>query len=377
MNPNEDKNIKAIWNRYQSGTATAEDLALLESWYMQFEAADPETLDAEEVAVRLTQVRNHLPLTTTKKLWPRIAAAASLVLICGTGYYYHLQATKDQLKLEAKVAGIIPGRNKAILKLADGSEILLTEVQQGKIADQAGTAITKNSSGALVYTDKHGNPGTSKLNTVATPRGGKWQVQLPDGTKVWLNAATTLSYPVSFDGQKERQVTLIGEAYFEVSKDKTKPFIVHAEHQDIKVLGTHFNLNAYNDEPAVKTTLLEGSVVVQPLAGSNGARILKPGQQAVLASDNITVNTVNAQATVDWKNDEFRFKNERLNSILRKVSRWYDVDIIYKDKLKTMPTFSGSVSRLDEVSVVLKMLEEASDVHFSITGKTITVKTKD
>lgn len=373
MNHNDQEEISAVWDRYKAGTATGNDLALLESWYMEFEAEEPEQLDAADVEERLAVVRRNLPIQRTYKLWPRFAVAASLVFALGIGYYFYQQPAIDQLKREAAVAGITAGRNKAILKLADGSEIALSDAHSGTIAAQSGTEITMAGNGKLVYTDDH-QGGALKLNVISTPRGGKWQLQLPDGTRVWLNSATTLSYPVTFDGQKERRVELNGEAYFEVAKDKAKPFLVHSARQEVQVLGTHFNVNTYDNEPVVKTTLLEGSVEVRGTPQNRLSKVLKPGEQAALSGQAISIAAVNVRTAVDWKNDEFRFKNEPLNSILRKVARWYDVNIVYEGQITEIPTFSGSVSRFDDVSAVLKMLEEASDVHFSIKGKNIYVK---
>jgi transmembrane sensor len=373
MNHNRQEEIRAVWDRYKAGTATSNDMALLESWYLQYEVEDLVELNENDMEYRLNEVRKNLPQARVFKLWTSYAAAASLVFALGLGYYFYQRPAADHLKKEAMIAGIAPGRNKALLKLANGSEISLTDAKDGTIAEQAGTTVTKLKNGELVYKDADQSKASLTLNTITTPKGGRWQLQLPDGTKVWLNAASTLSYPITFAGQTKRTVELNGEAYFEVSKDKTKPFLVHSIRQNVQVLGTHFNINTYDNEPDVKTTLLEGSVQVTTVGTSKQTRILKPGEQSVLAGQQIQLLKVNALAAIDWKNDEFRFKNESLSSILRKVSRWYDVSIVYKKDFTEMPTFSGSVSRFDDVSSVLKMLEEAGDIHFSIKGKTIYV----
>lgn len=381
MDQNHQEEMKAVWERYKAGVATSDDHALLESWYLDYTPEALVPLNAEEIENRVAAVRLNLPVndaeqpasSKTIRLWPRIAVAAAVLAVLATAFYFYTYPAVD-LKKEAFNAGVVPGRNKAVLRLADGSEISLTDATNGKLAEQAGVTVSKAEDGQLVYTvaDNGEKQPASKMNTISTPNGGQWQVRLPDGTIVWLNAASTLSYPVSFKGERNRTVTLNGEAYFEVAKDKDKPFVVHSEKQDVEVLGTHFNINAYTNEPTLKTTLLEGAVKVN-VAGKTAA-FLKPGEQAVLTAGGIKTAEMNVQLSIDWKNDEFRFKNESLSSILRKVSRWYDVNIIYTSGQHPMPTFSGSVSRFEDVSAILKMLEQAGDVKFSIEGKNIRVE---
>ena len=304
-------------------------------------------------------------------LWPRFVAVASIILIIGVGLFFYLNQQQEK-PLGQYANDVAPGMQGATLTLANGRKIKLTTASKGNLVNESGVSITKSSNGNLVYEIKDPATGQSNaFNTLTTAKGETYQVRLPDGTLIWLNAASSLKYPVSFTKLKSRNVELSGEAYFEVAKDKSHPFVVESNGQQVKVLGTHFNVNAYTDEPSTNTTLLEGSIKVMA-AGS--AVVVKPGQQANLRGNKITIEEVNVNAMVDWKNGKFRFKNEPLPSILRKISRWYDVQIEYQPDPSNTPTFSGSVSRFDNVSAVLKMLEETSDVKFLIEGKTIKVQ---
>lgn len=305
------------------------------------------------------------------RLWSRIVAAASIILIVGVGLFFFLNQQKEE-PIARYSNDIAPGVQSATLTLANGKQIKLTTASQGKLANESGVSISKSSDGHLLYEVQ--DPAIAQkneFNTLKTAKGETFQVKLPDGTLIWLNAASSLKYPVSFAKLKSRRVELSGEAYFEVAKDKNLPFVVESDGQQVQVLGTHFNVNAYADEPGTYTTLLEGSIKILA-AGSTV--VVKPGQQADFKDGRINIVEVTPDMAVDWKNGKFRFKNEPLASILRKISRWYDVEIDDQLDPKNMPTFTGSVSRLDHVSAVLKMLEETSDVKFQIEGKTIKVK---
>jgi len=190
---------------------------------------------------------------------------------------------------------------------------------------------------------------------------------VPDNSKVWLNAASSLKYPSNFAALKERKVELTGEAYFEIAKDKVHPFIVQSGTQAVKVLGTHFNINSYADEPAIRTTLVEGSVSI------NDKTILKPDQQAIASSDGVKVISVNASVYINWKDGIFIFKNENLKSVMRKIARWYDVQVEYRGVEDKSKTYSGSVSKYTDISNVLKVLQDSEGINFTIEGKKLTV----
>jgi ferric-dicitrate binding protein FerR (iron transport regulator) len=282
------------------------------------------------------------------------------------GYFLFHHQPKKQI---ARVHDIAPGGNKAILTLADGSMIDLRAAKNGKLAKQGDMVINKNADGQIVYANSENNASSQNtgFNIATTPRGGQFQLVLADGTKVWLNAASSIKYPVVFNGN-ERKVELTGEAYFEVAHDKEKPFRVISNGQEVEVLGTHFNINAYHDEKSAKTTLLEGSVRISS-EGKN--KMLKPGEQAHFENGDILIADVDVNEVVAWKNGFFQFKDDNIRDIMRQLGRWYDVDIKYEGNLPDRE-FSGTLSRNANLSQMLDILS-FKKIHFRIEGKTIIV----
>ncbi len=353
--------------------------------------------DAERIyrlIVKNPSAKVYTPSFRRDGLFYKIAAAAAVALIFITTSLYIFNNEKENQAKEinkiveiAKPIGkplykndIRPGGNKAILTLADGTKVVLDDVKEGALQKQGNTTIIKLDSGRLAYNTKSGLPMLEKVvqyNTLTTPRGGKYCVTLPDGTIVWLNASTTLRFPIAFDG-KTRKVEVKGEAYFEVAKNEAMPFIVKAGNSEIKVLGTHFNVMAYADDKLLKTTLLEGSVEIVVRKQSAGteeipAVKLVPGQQAQLdANNSITVVEADTKEAIAWKNGFFIFNNEPIESVMQKIARWYDVSVVYETANDTI-VFTGVISREENVSEVLRMLELTEVVHFKIEGKTITV----
>ncbi|TSJ38895.1 DUF4974 domain-containing protein [Mucilaginibacter corticis] len=372
--------------RYREGTASTEEIRLLESFYDLFdENEDLVTSDEDEmfnefrqrvkqqVDVRIDQNLAQPKPFIYRRLLVRLSAAAALLLLIGSGiWFFHKPTDQSALDLQAKNR-IAPGSNRAILQLANGSRIDLSSANKGVIAQQAGVAIHKNAQGILVYTINAGNTTNNSgnptgENSIITPRGGQYQVILPDGTQVLLNAASSLTYPVVFSGG-ERLVKLSGEAYFEVAKDKAHPFKVSSGTQTVTVLGTHFNINAYSDETSTKTTLLEGSVEVT--SGNNETRII-PGQQALLASDGqLSKKTVDPDKEVAWKNGLFSFDGDDVKTIMRQIARWYNVDISYSGALPD-EKFYGEITRSSKLADVLRIME-INNVHFDIDGRHLTV----
>ncbi|NQX40205.1 FecR protein [Pedobacter steynii] len=298
------------------------------------------------------------------------SAAAVIFLTLCAGFYYFKSNRAEQLREQA-AAAIPPGGDKATLTLADGKVISLQTAQSGQLAEVSGVKITKTKNGELVYSLSEGAAVTASQNTISTPKGGQYALILPDGTKVWLNAASALKFPTAFSGIGERKVTLSGEAYFEVAKRKT-PFVVTTDKQRVQVLGTHFNINAYLDEQQTKTTLLEGSVRVSSLKTGNVV-MLNPGEEARLMANRLDVQKADIERNTDWKNGIFMFKNESLEGIMRKISRWYNVEIVYEPYAPRKETFSGIVSRYDNVNKVLRRLELTGAVSFKIQGRKIIV----
>jgi len=306
----------------------------------------------------------------------RWAAAAIILFALGSLIYLYSGSNSLFHKQRTYASDAIPGGNKAILVLADGRKISLSDINNGDVAKEAGLSITKTADGQLVYNvleeSKSGAAKEDTFNTIETPKGGVWQIKLPDGSSVWLNAASSLTYPISFAKGKKRMVELKGEAYFEVSKDKDHPFVVKTAKQEVEVLGTHFNINSYADESDVKTTLLEGSVKVVPyLEGQS--EILKPGEQSILNAKGMNIKEVDADEAIDWKNGYFMFNNERQESIMRKIARWYNVQIEYADASAKDVMYYGSISRFENVSKVLRKFEQTGEVRFEINKNKITV----
>ena len=322
--------------------------------------------------------------------WISLAAAVAVILISVTIVLFRNNKPVNEINQVVEIVkpinkpfyknDIKPGGNKAILTLADGTKIVLDDASEGAISRQGNTTIIKLDNGRLAYNAQTVSKMPSKAilyNTLTTPRGGQYCVTLADGTIVWLNASTSMRFPTAFAGS-ERKVEIKGEAYFEVAKNAAMPFIVKAGNEEIKVLGTHFNVTAYADDKVIKTTLLEGRVEVSLIKSSKTETtgnlvILQPGQQSQLDLNNdLTVVDADLEEAIAWKNGYFVFNNENIESIMLKISRWYDIKVDYQvDPLNR--DFTGNISRTENVSEVLNMLEQTDAIHFKIEGKTITV----
>jgi ferric-dicitrate binding protein FerR (iron transport regulator) len=261
-----------------------------------------------------------------------------------------------------------PGGNKATLTLADGSVILLDEAKNGVLAQQGAAKVIKLD-GKLLYDPAFDIRGKMVYNTISTPKGGQYQLELPDGSLVWLNATSSIRFPTSFT-EKERRVEITGEAYLEVAKKPGKPFVVTVNSSEIQVLGTHFNINAYGDEDNLRTTLLEGSI---KFVNGNTSHILHPGQQSQLTKDRTVnvVSKVDVDDVIAWKNGLFSFENAGIEAIMRQLARWYDVDVDFRGR--TDDLFIAEMNRNIKLSDVLKALELTGKIRFEIEGKKIIV----
>lgn len=295
----------------------------------------------------------------------RVAIAAAAILLISSVVFTVYKLQQQSIVNESVVVNdVMPGSNKAVLTLSNGQQINLSDAQNGSLAKQTGINIIKTADGQLIYEiQKTENKvdGASSFNTITTPNGGQYQVRLPDGTKVWLNAASSLKYPISFS-RNERRVELSGEAYFQVAVNKALPFFVKTARQEVKVLGTHFNVNSYADEEKSTTTLEEGSVKV---TSKQESAIIKPGQQTITGlKGNIEVKVANLNTDLAWKNGLIKFKDADIKSIMRQVSRWYNIQVEYKGEV-SKELFTGGVSRNENLSALLKILE-LNDVHFTI-----------
>jgi transmembrane sensor len=368
-----NKKAEELIKKYLNKTCTPEEEALLESWYIKKTAEEEQTVTTpdyfeleSEIWTELKRRKRQAP----KLNWLIAAAAVASIVICSVVYFSY-RNTKIQTEKKYSSNKIIPGENKAELILADGSKIDLNEAKSGILAKQPGVSIIKMDSGQLAYATAPESSSTDvTYNTLVTPKGGQYQINLPDDTKVWLNAASSLKFPTAFNG-KERIVELSGEAYFEVASNKEKPFKVKSSIQTIQVLGTHFNVNSYSDEPVIKTSLLKGSVRVSLF---DKTVIIKPGEETVFHTDShkLSIKKGNAEDAVAWKNGYFQFNNENIESIMRKISRWYNVDIVYQEGF-IKQRFGGTISRFDNVSKVLRMLELTGAIHFKIAERRIIV----
>lgn len=306
-----------------------------------------------------------------KTRWLRIAAAAAAVVILGYGFWFFAlrqgSETAPSVAVEQPVQDIAPGGNKAVLTLGDGTKVVLDAVGSGAITNQGTASVIKTGDGELAYipSEAGNNNLPATYNTVRTPRGGQYQLVLSDGTRVWLNAASSIRFPAVFDGN-DRRVEITGEGYFEVAPDKQRPFYVSAGSVSVQVLGTHFNINAYDDEESIRTTLLEGSVKV---SSPGQSLTIQPGQQAKLrrSSQRLeTINKVDLEQAVAWKNGYFSFDNLGFGDIMRSLARWYDLDVVYEGSVPDIG-IGGKMGRDVRLSKLLEFLESAG-VHFRIDG---------
>lgn len=318
-------------------------------------------------------------LASTPRFYIRwLPYAAAVLLTLAAGIYLNRAGKKESpanlpVAQTLRAAGDLPpGGNKAMLTLADGSSIAIDSVPEGRIALQGGAVILKSPNGEIIYTADTANiSGVPAYNTMRTPRGGQHRLALPDGSVVWLNAASSITFPSLFSGN-ERNVSMTGEAYYEIARDPARPFYVTIkDHLRIAVLGTSFNVNAYDDETSVNTVLIEGSVRVND---KNASRVLIPGQQArVSANGDITLrNDVDVQAEIAWKKGEFYFGEKAdFGAIMRQIARWYDIEVEYHGNVTGH--IGGSISRSSQLSTVLKMLEKAVGVKFEVQGRKVIV----
>lgn len=412
-------------DKYLSQTATPAEQRLLEEYYAHLAAKGPEGFEADEdttatgEAIRAEILKRITPEKKTgtgylismryrKFAW--IAAIFTGVLLCAGGWYLgHNKRGKKAEIVKAEVApqnDIVPGGDKAVLTLGDGTRIVLDTARNGTVTAQGNMKVMKLADGQLAYgvagnnsnggnvggqnasggdanggnvngrkddpvSAGYGDPGLSKIvyNTLTTPRGGQYKIVLSDGSRVWLNAASSLRYPSAFTG-KERAVEVTGEAYFEVSPDEHKPFTVRANGTEVQVLGTQFNIMAYENEAEQHITLASGGVRVSK---ANSSRVLKPGQQARLSSsENIrVVEDADVDEALAWTNNLFSFNDASIETVMQQLARWYDVDVKYAGIVSQH--FNGNIPRSVSLSRVFVMLELTGKVHFRIEGRQIIV----
>jgi len=370
-------------------TATINETLLLELKALWLQSAKsplsiPDAEWDEKMDYLLKQLTHeNIPQAPIKKLsnWYRFKWAAAILLPILMFGLYHFSKKSNSSSAKSTELVAIPnqhndlkaGGNKAILVLADGSSVPLDDSTNGSIINQGNTKVTKLSNGQLVY-NSSGSPATEVLyNTVSTPRGGQYQLTLADGTKVWLNSASSLRFPVVFKGVN-REVEVSGEAYFEVEKNAKHPFkvtvhVANKEPETVEVLGTHFNINAYEDESNLRTTLFEGSVQVHH---STGITRIKPGQQLQSGTGMATVvNNADLEEVTAWREGAFYFEDADIKHVMRQIARWYDIEVEYKGNISKH--FEGSIPQNVNIMKVLNMLELTGEVKFNIVGRKVVV----
>lgn len=394
INSDKEVQLKNIIKKYFNGTASKEEIDFLNLYYEGFEQnADVlQNKSADEVSALKTEMEVNIMnrvfadknkedakiVSFSSNTFYKVAVAASIILIAGFAFYLLKPTASTQVAQNKSIQkeiknDVAPGGNKAVLTLANGTHIILDSAQNGMLTSQGNIKIIKLDDGQLSYQPSTQNDQypAVQYNTITTPKGGQYQVILSDGTKVWLNAASSLRFPNVFEGD-DRKVELTGEGYFEVAHNESKPFHVSVADMEVKVLGTHFNVNAYEDEGEIRTTLLQGSVKVNR---GNSAVVIKPNQQSVLNISNGTLkinNNVDLDEVMAWKNGFFYFNKAGVKTVMSQLARWYDVEVVYKGIIPERQ-FEGEIQRTLSLAQALKLLSQ-NHINFKIEGRQLIVK---
>lgn len=385
----EKEEFLKIIERITDGSATDHDIELYLKWYGFFEVdhemwdklnVEPSVFKQElfsHIQKAISEDKQPVPNRRPVKLWARLTIAASLIFCIGLAVLYYVKTRESAIAhttLYTHKQHIVPGSNQAVLTLADGRRIILDGQTHGEVAEQDGVSINKTATGQLIYRsaddEQAGIQDKPIFNTISIPRGGQYQLILPDGSKVFLNAASSLRYPARFS-KSDRRVELQGEAYFEIAKNPNKPFIVEVEpKQEIEVLGTHFNVTAYPDESVVKTTLFEGSV---KLSSAKKELVLKPGEMGVSnGNGEILLKKADLEAEAAWKDGLFVFNDRNLEEVMLTVARWYDIEVVYSGNIGNKKLW-GTVSRYKTIKELLDKIAFTSGLHYKIEGKRVTL----
>lgn len=381
MPPRLKKDFLKLVEKYLNGTASDEEIDAVERYYAHF-SDDPDvtgSFNEEEIGMLKASFRHDINNRIEKAEKPvvpiyrktYVRVAASILLFLSISVFVANKLKHPQVKLMAQNHDLAPGGHKAILTLANGAKINLANIKNGSLTIQPGAHVNKES-GQLAYKAAADNSGPIQIsyNTLTTPRGGQYQLTLADGTKVWLNAASSLKYPTAFSGS-ERVVELTGEAYFEVAHNAKQPFKVKTAGQIVQDIGTQFDINSYADEEAVTTTLVEGSVKIYSVKGQT---MLRPGQQYLSKADGSSQlkDDIDTREATAWKVGMFQFDNADIRTIMRQVSRWYNVDVEYRGTVPAS-TYHGRISRNSNASAVLQILA-LGGINFTMEGGKIIVK---
>lgn len=371
-NPNQIAYIQELAYKLAIGVANLEEKEYFENWYKNFD--DTEVIYSTDQYSDEASLRDRIFQKITEKIkkdrsiekasrWKTMLKYAAVVTLIFFSTWVVVKEFHPFTGIDSEYAlnQIAPGKNLATIKLSNGKTIVLSSTRH----------CVGLSNGTLHYTDGSAvsNEQLSENLVAATPKGGTYQFVLGDGTKVWLNAASSITFPSNFANNSNRVVLVTGEAYLEVAKDKAHPFIVKTAEQEIKVLGTHFNVNCYADELQEKTTLLEGSIAMHAIATKKG-HILVPGDQAILNKDGLNIRQVDTSGIVAWKNGYFKFNDETIENIMRTLSRWYNIEITYQANVQH-ERFTGRISRYKNIAEVLKLIASDGTIKFKAEGRRI------
>lgn len=371
--------IRLLLEKYNEGLCTEAEQQILDSAYLNWNENEPFILPAEMLKEDLLTNRQivlqKFARSRRHSFNQRIAVAAALVLMF-LGVTFFVNSNLIRIFSDSgNPADIAPGRTGATLTLTNGKKIAVAGRVSGELAEEHGVLISKDANGRVIYTlkNQHDMDATT-LNVLETSKGEQSQLMLPDGSVVFLNAGSVLKFPSSFSKKGKRSVELSGEAFFDITSDKSHPFVVRTNNQEVEVLGTQFNVSGYPEDPLILTTLLEGSVKVSLNGGM--PKMLTPGQQSAVKGDVLKVRAVETEYAVSWKNGYFMFNHESLGEIMQKISRWYNVGVAYEDDGLKKLKFFGSISKFEKVSQVLGIMERTNAVEFEINKKTIYVRKK-
>lgn len=376
------KRINELIDKYADGTASPAEEQEINDWYRETAYQDAEFPDNEDetyhsILAYLNKATKSKSYFGGFKKWV-LAASVTIFLTSGVTIYIlnYYQGTSDKLAKNL----ISPGKNRAVLTLADGKKIYLNDAANGNLATQGNIQVTKTKNGQLVYTVRTStssafkdNPrGSIEYNTIETPAGGQYQIILPDQSKVWLNAMSSLKFPITFDNQNERRVELKGEGYFDVVHNDKVPFKVVTGGLLTEDIGTIFNIKAYTDDRTIKMTLIKGAASV---TDGKTKSFLKPGEQASYHG-NIDVSEVNVDDVIAWKNGYFQFDDDKLEEVMKTISRWYAVTYVFKDESLKQETFGAVTNRFSDINDLLKLMENSGSAHFEVDGRTIFISKK-
>jgi transmembrane sensor len=362
----DDQQIIALLEKYRSGTLTDEEKGILESWYNRKALDSGQEISDHDLDKNLALISKGLPLRqppTVHRIWPRIAAAAAVLFCVFAGGYFARHQSSTPQTAQQQPIDIAPGGNRAIL-YAEGKKYVLDSLRNGVITTQENVAINKNAAGQLTYSSVSNAAAAEEVtyDTLIIPRGGQHEIRFADGSSVVLNADSKLRYPERFVGNQRKVELISGEAQFHIKHNAAMPFYVLVKGQTIKDIGTTFNINAYDDETVIRTTLIEGSVEV---SRSGLTRALQPGEQAITgAGRNIDIQPADTNEVVAWTKGQFYFAKTNLKELMRQLGRWYNIGVVYEGNVPD-DAFDGQVSRNESLTQMLKILQ-LGDIHFRI-----------